>query len=158
MEGFEGLAFGEADRYIMARVFWEQVIHPECDVSFDEESGEFISVPRLDDKGREVLDLTPVEIPVPFERPEPLHLRIRRIVLEQLSRQAQSEGEETFADFEDFGEDDDGEFASPYELPIDNLPVDDIRPESGVQSPPSSGGDTTTAASVSSGNNSPETS
>lgn len=157
MEGFEGLAFGEADRYIMARVFWEQVIHPECDVSFDEESGEFSSVPRLDAKGREVLDLTPVEIPVPFERPEPLHLRIRRIVLEQLSRQAQAEGEETFADFEDFGEDEDGtEFSSPYELPIDNLPVDDIRP--GLQPQTPSSGDTTTAASVSSGNNSPETS
>lgn len=147
---------GIVDGVVKARVFWEQVIHPLHDVHLDESTGEVISIPRLDEKGREVLDLTPIEIPVPFERPEPLHLRIRRIVLEQLSRQAQAEGEETFADFEDFGEDEDGtEFSSPYEQFIDNLPImDDIRPESGVHPQAPSSGDTTTAFAVPVGDNS----
>lgn len=146
---------GAVDGVVKARVFWEQVIHPLNDVHLDEETGEVVSISRLDSKGREILDPTPVEIPVPFERPEPLHLRIRRIVLEQLSRQAQAEGEETFADFEDFGEDEDEEFSSPYELPIDNIPImDDLRLEPGVQPQAPSSGDTTTAASVSAGDNS----
>ena len=29
----------------------------------------------LDEHGREWLDQTPVEIPIPFTRPEPIHLR-----------------------------------------------------------------------------------
>lgn len=56
----------------------------------------------LDEFGREVLDDTPIAFPVGFQRPEPLHVRIRRMV-EQYHREMQeSEEYETFADADDF--------------------------------------------------------
>ena len=57
---------------------------------------------QLDEFGREVLDQTPVAIPVPFTRPEPIHLRLRRMV-EQYHREMKDANEyETFEDADDF--------------------------------------------------------
>ena len=51
----------------------------------------------LDKEGREWLDQTPVELPVPFTRPEPIHLRLRRIV-EQYHQEMKDASEyESFA-------------------------------------------------------------
>lgn len=56
----------------------------------------------LDEHGREWLDQTPIECPVPYNRPEPIHLRLRRIV-EQYHREMQDAEEyETFEDADDF--------------------------------------------------------
>lgn len=56
----------------------------------------------LDEHGREWLDQTPIECPVPYDRPEPIHLRLRRIV-EQYHREMQDAGEyESFEDADDF--------------------------------------------------------
>lgn len=56
----------------------------------------------LDKEGREWLDQTPVEIAIPFTRPEPIHLRLRRIV-EQYHQEMQDANEyETFDDADDF--------------------------------------------------------
>lgn len=56
----------------------------------------------LDEHGREWLDQTPVEIPIPFTRPEPIHLRLRRIV-EQYHQEMKDANEyETFDDADDF--------------------------------------------------------
>lgn len=56
----------------------------------------------LDKDGREWLDQTPVEIPIPFTRPEPIHLRLRRIV-EQYHQEMKDANEyETFEDADDF--------------------------------------------------------
>lgn len=56
----------------------------------------------LDKQGREWLDQTPVECPVPFTRPEPIHMRLRRIV-EQYHREMQDASEyESFDDADDF--------------------------------------------------------
>lgn len=148
---------GVLDGVVKARVFWEHVIHPQSDVVFHEDTGEIVLTPRLDEKGREILDKTPVEISVPFERPEPLHLRIRRMVLEAMSAKATEEGYETMRDFEDFGEDEDGGFYSPYEHEIDNLPIIDDTATAGMQSQTPSGGDTTTTAAISDGNNGTQT-
>ena len=73
----------------------------------------------LDEHGREVLDQTPVSVPFKFERPEPIHLRLRRQIIDAMVA-AERDGEhETVEDFNDFrieGEPDsydDGR--SPYE-------------------------------------------
>lgn len=56
----------------------------------------------LDDLGREVLDQTPVAITVPFNRPEPLHMRIRRMVERYHQEMKDSQEYETFEDADDF--------------------------------------------------------
>ena len=73
----------------------------------------------LDEHGREILDQTPVSVPFKFERPEPIHLRLRRQIIDAMVA-AERDGEhETVEDFNDFrieGEPDsydDGR--SPYE-------------------------------------------
>lgn len=56
----------------------------------------------LDEHGREVLDQTPRAISVPFTRPEPIHIRLRRLV-EQYHREMLEKDEyESFADADDF--------------------------------------------------------
>lgn len=56
----------------------------------------------LDKEGREWLDQTPVEIPIPFTRPEPIHLRLRRIVERYHQEMRDAEEYETFDDADDF--------------------------------------------------------
>lgn len=56
----------------------------------------------LDEKGREVLDQTPRAIPVPFTRPEPIHLRLRRLVEQYHREMAEKDEYESFADADDF--------------------------------------------------------
>jgi hypothetical protein len=66
----------------------------------------------IDENGREVLDQTPVSIPIPFTRPEPIHLRLRRIV-EQYHQEMKDAAEyESFEDADDF---DVGDGAPSYE-------------------------------------------
>ena len=38
----------------------------------------------FDERGREILDQTPVALPLHYDRPEPLHLRIRRMIMDEL--------------------------------------------------------------------------
>ena len=61
---------------------------------------------HIDELGREVLDQTPVAIPVPFTRPEPIHLRLRRIVEQYHSEMRDAAEYETFEDADDFDVDD----------------------------------------------------
>ena len=56
----------------------------------------------LDEYGREVLDQTPRAIPVPFTRPEPIHLRLRRIVEQYHRELAEKDEYESFSDADDF--------------------------------------------------------
>lgn len=56
----------------------------------------------LDEFGREVLDQTPVAITVPFTRPEPLHLRIRRMVERYHQEMKEKDEYESFEDADDF--------------------------------------------------------
>ena len=56
----------------------------------------------LDEFGREVLDQTPIALTVPFTRPEPLHLRIRRMVERYHQDMKDSSEYETFEDADDF--------------------------------------------------------
>lgn len=77
-------------------------------------------VKRLDDKGREVVDSTPMAIPVGFQRPESLSETIRRLVRsEELRRLAERAGAETFEEADDFDVGDDFDPTSPYETQFD---------------------------------------
>lgn len=79
---------------------------------------------QLDERGREILCQTPLAYPVAFQRPEPLHLRIRRMVMQSLMEQAQSDEVETFEEADDFDVDDEPvgfDGPTPYEEHFDHL-------------------------------------
>lgn len=59
----------------------------------------------INEFGQEVLDKTPLSIPVPFTRPEPIHQRIRRMIL--LAQREAGEGFETEEEANDFDVPDD---------------------------------------------------
>lgn len=87
----------------------------------------------LDKNGQEWLDQTPVAIPFKVERPEPIHLRMRRIA-ESFYQEMIHEGEdvETVDEANDFDIPDDPESRSPYEEP-DYLPS--VPETSGINGP-----------------------
>lgn len=76
---------------------------------------------QLDEKGREVPDPTPMEVPAGFKRPETLAEQIRRLVRsEQFAKDVAAQGFETFEESEDFDIDDDmWDPSSPYEEVFD---------------------------------------
>lgn len=74
----------------------------------------------FDERGREVSDPTPVEIPVNFRRPETLQEQIRRLIRTEMSVQALNEGKETFDEADDFDIEPD-EPRSQWELDDDQL-------------------------------------
>lgn len=77
---------------------------------------------RLDEHGNEVLDQTPLSIPLDCHHPPTIQQEIRRFIRTEASRIADEEGEETFEDSDDFdcGEDElFPDYESPYELDDD---------------------------------------
>ncbi|WP_308620102.1 hypothetical protein [uncultured Desulfovibrio sp.] len=76
----------------------------------------------LDEKGHEILDQTPVAIPFDVTRPEPIHLRMRRIA-ESFYQERINAGDdvETLDEANDFDVPDDPTCAEPYPEP-DYLP------------------------------------
>lgn len=72
------------------------------------------SYEQVDRHSGETPDLTPVEIPIDAP-PLDYHTEMRRIVRDELSKHAQSQQKETFAEADDF-EMDDEDPISPYEL------------------------------------------
>lgn len=75
----------------------------------------------LDEFGREILDQTPVSIPFRVERPEPIHMRLRRLAMEAAAS-IQGPDEETLEDANDFEiSDDPSSFDSAFTEP-DYLP------------------------------------
>lgn len=84
---------------------------------------------HINELGQEVLDNTPLSIPVPFTRPEPIHQRIRRMIL--LAQREAGEGYETEEEANDFDVPDDPnpDPTSPWE---ENFLPADLRPAAGV--------------------------
>ncbi|AXH73385.1 MAG: hypothetical protein [Microviridae sp.] len=74
---------------------------------------------RHDAKGHEVLDKTPVAVPVGWSPPPSLQETIKRLIRHELSAKADSIGYETYDEADDFDVDDDPELKSPYELTAD---------------------------------------
>lgn len=69
----------------------------------------------LNSLGQEVLDETPVAYPLQFDRPTPLHLRIRNMILQAMQETGDNETE-SIEEANDFTLPDDPEtFVSPYE-------------------------------------------
>lgn len=72
------------------------------------------------DKGEEVLDTTPVNIPVRFKIPIPLNERIKQMVRQEASQLAQQNGQETFEEADDFDiPDDNPDPTTPWEEDFD---------------------------------------
>lgn len=70
--------------------------------------------------GEEVLDTTPVALPIRFKAPLPLNERIRQMVRQEASQYAQQTGHETFEEADDFDIPDDmPDPTTPYEENFD---------------------------------------
>lgn len=80
---------------------------------------------EFDEKGREILDPTPVAIPLGFGRPESLEEKMHRMVRSYVSAIAQNNGHESFEEADDFEVEDDDTLqpSSPHELrELDGVP------------------------------------
>lgn len=69
----------------------------------------------LNEHGAEVLDDTPVAVPLRLHQPT-MYDYVRKMIREQMSREAADNGEETFEEADDFMVGDDYDPQSPYEL------------------------------------------
>ena len=74
----------------------------------------------LNEHGHELLDDTPVAVPVELKRPPSTLDEIRR-ALALVSREAAQQGLETFEEADDFDVEDEHDFESPWELSPDQL-------------------------------------
>lgn len=82
---------------------------------------------RFDERGLEIPDSTPMEIPVGYRRPETLQDQIRRMVRVDLSAAAEQAGAESFDEANDFDiEDDDAEYF-PTHHELHEEVVDELR-------------------------------
>lgn len=90
---------------------------------------------RLNDDGSEVLDDTPVALPVRFQRAETLVEQVRRLVRGELSGAATLAGWESFDEADDFNVGDDYEPSSPHELDDDQVHYD-LRADERYKRPP----------------------
>lgn len=72
----------------------------------------------LNERGHEVPDQTPVEVPTGLRRPPSIHEEIKRFIRSELSRQAQANEMETFEEADDFEIDDSeiDDLPTPYQL------------------------------------------
>ena len=91
---------------------------PKQSTKFEEE----VPYGTLDERGWEIPDPRPVEIPAGFERPESLEEMIQRMVRTNASEIAEREGYETFDEADDFDmpdEDHGSDPMTPYEEEFD---------------------------------------
>jgi len=72
----------------------------------------------LNENGHEILDDTPISLPLRFNRP-PSKLDDLRAMLKIVSREAEHAGQETFEEADDFDVGDDYDPRSPWELSVD---------------------------------------
>lgn len=84
---------------------------------------------RLDARGHEILDPTPMAVPAGFKKPESLAETIQRLVRRGLSDAAASQGFETFEESEDFNvEDETFDPSTPFETFFDPVLNREITP------------------------------
>jgi hypothetical protein len=74
---------------------------------------------KINKQGKEVIDTTPVELPLNWKRPVSLSERIRSAARQEISRLADEKGYETFEEADDFDVDDDFDPRSPWEMDFD---------------------------------------
>lgn len=76
-------------------------------------------MPRLDEFGVEILDTTPVSLPTGFRKPETLQEQVARLVRNQVSREAEEAGYESFDEADDFDVEDEFDPSTPFETVFD---------------------------------------
>lgn len=77
-----------------------------------------------DQKGREIPDPRPMEMPLGMSKPESMEDMIRRFVRQEASRAASAEGMETFEEADDFDIDDDEPDAYPTQYMVPEVGPD----------------------------------
>lgn len=95
---------------------------------------------KFNSRGHEILDPTPVEMPLQWSRPPTLQEQIKAFVRRELSEQAAAAGAETFDEADDFDiEDDPIDPSSPWELNYDQERASLESPDADAQrvAPPS---------------------
>lgn len=75
--------------------------------------------PKYNEKGEEMMDPTPVALPIAFKRPESVGQMMQRLIKNHYSKVAAAEGLDSFDDADDFDIGDDVEPKSPYESDLD---------------------------------------
>lgn len=96
---------------------------------------------EFNDKGEEVLDPTPLAMPLGYRRPPSLAETISRMIRGEMSKVAQASGYESFEEADDFDvmDENDG-FASKHEMTqMQEEYLNDPRREKGVAGPPKGG-------------------
>lgn len=86
---------------------------------------------KFDDRGRELPDDTPVEVPLNWKRPPSMQEMIKQHIRVEMSRQAADSGFESFEESDDFEVDEDPDPLSQYEL----REMVEERPKSPVEAP-----------------------
>lgn len=86
-----------------------------------------------EDNRYEVLDPTPMALPLGAEKPMSLKEEMLRFIGEQFSRMADTQGEETFNEADDFEMPDSDDWHSPYEMQEMN---DEVLPETPPETAP----------------------
>ena len=75
----------------------------------------------LDNRGREIFNPIPVEIPLDMKRPKTMDERIAEVIASELGKIADAKGMESWDEANDFGEEDDEWFPdSKYEMKEEN--------------------------------------
>lgn len=74
--------------------------------------------------GHEILDNSPVAIPVRFRRVDNITQKVQELVAQEFSRLAEQQGYESFEEADDFEVGDDYEVRSPYELDEEQIYYD----------------------------------
>lgn len=74
---------------------------------------------KFNERGEELMDSRPLDIPIGFKRPETLAETIQRMVRNEASRVAAANDMETFEEADDFDVGDDYDPSSPWELEFD---------------------------------------
>lgn len=114
--------------------------------------------PTLDEKGHEVLDNTPVAIPVRFKSMKPgITDEVARAMM-YLSMEASYNEQETFEEADDFDVPGDNDFFSPHEIDNEQESYDAARDErwfAGNETTPGSGDGNSTQSVQSSGSETP---
>lgn len=92
---------------------------------------------ELNEFGREVFDQTPVEFPIHFDRPTPLHIRLRQQILNVYENMRLQNDVETPEEADDFNMPEDSEmWNSPYEGDFDHMQDEKFTSATNAESSP----------------------
>lgn len=87
---------------------------------------------KYNERGEELPDDTPIDLPLKFKRPPSLQEQIKSMVQRELSQVAAEQGFESFEESDDFDVDDENEIRSVHELTPMQEDVRYARPDKSV--------------------------